>query len=109
MARKKKTPESPTAEPTAKVKRGSSIAIKKDVAPGENKLEVPSTYHEWVDNRSMILAGMDIHIYTLDDHTDAMMEKLEVIAEEECAKIAVLLRSRLKARSKKLGMGCRLT
>ena len=104
MPRKRKTP----ARAKKTQKPLESLTLKRDTSPGENKLELPSTFHEWVDGKSQAIASMHVHIYTMSDLSDPAIDKLIEIAEEECAKIAVLLRNRLKAHSKKIGMGCRL-
>ena len=99
MPPKKKTP---ARKGTARVKRGSSSPKVEAVE------EPPSTFDLWVDGKSQIICNLDIHMFTLDDHSDTLMKKLTQICEDEADKIVLLLRKRIRAKSKKLDLGCRV-
>lgn len=70
-------------------------------------IKVPATFDEWGDE-SQVVCNLDIHVYSIKPLTPALEKKLTAFVNEECEKIVLLLRKRLKAKSKKLGMGCRI-
>jgi len=102
----------PRKKPVAKAARVKRAipdpVIIKDTEPGDNRMKLPATFHEWAD-KSEVICNLDIHVYTLSEYSNEVTKRLMDIAEKECADIMLLLRKRLKARSKKIGVGCRLT
>ncbi len=101
----KKTPVvKPKAK--AKVKAKAKSTVEKPESSPLDKL--PATFTNWKDGESQIIASLDLHVFTLARHADAMSSKLTRMAEAEIAKVVLLLRKRIKAKSKKMDIGCRV-
>ena len=93
---------------TARVKKGPSSTQIGAFTEVHKELDIPATFHEWQDDVSEVLANLDIHVYTMTDCSDVVKNKLITMIEEEMSKVVILLRKRIKAKSKKVGLGCRL-
>ena len=109
METKEKVPDKVAGVKT-KAKAGAKAkAVKHKTGPEPSILDkLPATFANWKDGESQIMANLDLHIFSLARQTDAMADKLTKIAEEEIVKAVLLLRKRIRAKSKKLDLGCRV-
>ena len=105
MPAKEKTP---VVKPKARAKVKATAKAAKEKPESSPLDKLPATFTNWKDGESQIIASLDLHVYTLARHDDAFGDKLTRMAEEEIAKVVLLLRKRIKARSKKMDLGCRV-
>ena len=98
--------------PTKKrVRRKKAVApegkavVKKTAAESKGP---PATFDNWVDGTSQILNVLNVHVFTLKEQSDPVNAKLERMVEAELDAIVILLRKRIRAKSKKLDLGCRI-
>ncbi len=92
------------------IKKKVPVRRKKASTPGKKVVtkEAPATFDNWKDQKSQAICHLHVHMFTCSEYSDSAVRKLETICEKECNKIVLLLRKRIRAKSKKIDLGCRI-